>query len=425
MGGPRCFLCRFGPIYDQRDFSIETSITGHRWSDHRFGEHVCWFWTSPKLHTPQLWGEFEAGSLWILFAIFFPAGTGIKVGASLSGKLADSRTSIPRGTLAAWLVALVTYALLMVWYSMVASPEELKSNYLVATDHAIWGPGVLIGLLSSCFCAMLSSLVAAPNVLAALGQNKIIPGGEFVSKEGKGGTPRNAMLVNGIIVGAALLLGDLNRVAALITMFFLITYSTLNIVVAVEQSLNLVSFRPSFKVPLWVPALGTFACMLAILVTNPIAGLVALMVVVAVYIYLERRKLETPWETVRSGIFIALADWAARQSQKGQSEGLERAWKPDILVPIKYSQQLQGEYRFLLSLVAPKGSIQALTVKTVGRNPDTTRLNQIVQYFRAEGILSTQATVDANTLGQGTEIAVSILKEVSSNPTFYIWMPII
>ena len=51
---------------------------------------------------------------------------------------------------------------------------------------------------------MLSSLVAAPNVLAALGSNGVIPNGKFLAKESKGGTPRNAMLINGLIVSCAL-----------------------------------------------------------------------------------------------------------------------------------------------------------------------------------------------------------------------------
>lgn len=375
------------------------------------GSMVGGFWSTQKFHNPQLWGDFAAGDIWILFAIFFPAGTGIKVGASLSGKLEDPRNSVPKGTMAAWGVALVTYTILMFWYSMVASPSELQENYLVAMKYSLWGPAVLIGLLSSCFSATLSSLVAAPNVLAALGHHKIVPKGEFLERESAGGTPRNAMMINGIFVGLALLLGDLNRVAALITMFFLLTYSTLNIVVLVEQSLNLVSFRPTFKVPIWVPLLGTITSVLAVTVIHPLFGLVALGIVLAIYIYLEKRRLETPWETVRSGIFIGLADWAARQIQGNDVEGLERAWKPDILVPVKYSQQLQGEYRFLFSLISPKGSIQALTVQTDDKcQRDHHRLAEIIDYFRAEGLFATHARVEAQSIGQGVRTAVSILK---------------
>ena len=372
------------------------------------GSMLVGFWTVPELKRPQLWGEFEAGSLWILFAIFFPAGTGIKVGASLSGKLADPRRSIPRGTMAAWGTALFTYAIVMIWYSSVASPEELRSNYLIAIDKAVWGPAVLIGLLSSCASAMLSSLVAAPNVLSALGYHGIIPRGKFLAKESKGGTPRNAMIINGFIVGCALLLGDLNSVAALITMFFLITYATLNIVVLIEQSLGLLSFRPTFKLPIWIPAIGTITSVFAMIITNPAFGLIALCIVVAIYIYLERRHLETPWETVRSGIFVALADWSTRQSQKTSGYN-ERAWKPDLLVPLDNPLQLQGEFRLLKSLTKPKGSIQALSVMAPNAHYEIERTKEIIHYFQKEGLVASSSFVEANSLAHGAQMGISVL----------------
>ena len=370
------------------------------------------FWSVETIHRPQLWGEFQDGSIWLLFAIFFPAGTGIKVGASLSGKLKDPRRSIPVGTLSAWATALVCYMILIVWYAVVASPEELSSNYLIATERAFWGPAVIIGLLSSCFSATLSSLVAAPNVLCALGSHKIVPKSAFLAKESKGGTPRNAMLINGLIVGCTLLLGDLNRVAAVITMFFLITYATLNIVVLVEQSLGLLSFRPTFKVPIWVPTLGTISSLLAIVITNPLFGLISLGFVGSLYVYLERRHLETPWETVRSGLFIAVADWAARQAQRRALEGKERAWKPDILVPVGDGRELRGQYRLLLSLLKPKGSLQALLVNSEDRPTPSnqTHLEEIITYFRAEELFATHSKVDAQSIAHGTSMGISILK---------------
>lgn len=366
------------------------------------------FWTEPTLRRPELFGSFDEGSIWVLFAIFFPAGTGIKVGASLSGKLADPRRSIPIGTLASWGTALITYAVVMVWYATVASPEELKGNYLIAVEKAAWGPAVLIGLLSSCASAMLSSMVAAPQVLAALGQHGIIPKGKFLAIESKGGTPRNAMAVNSIIVGSALLLGDLNRVAALITMFFLITYATLNIVVLIEQSLGLLSFRPTFRVPIWVPALGTVTSVSAMIITNPVFGLVALSVVVAIYIYLEKRQLETPWETVRSGIFLALADWSAKKSQN-VSGANERAWKPDLLIPFAEPDELQGQYRLIMSLAKPKGSVQGLRVVENKDSIDHSDVQETISCFQAEGIVASYSCIEAESLAGGSAQCVSIL----------------
>ena len=77
--------------------------------------------TVPELQSPQLFGTFEAGNYWLLFAVFFPAATGIMVGASMSGNLKEPRKSIPRGTMAAWAFSLLVYVSLAIWYSLVAN----------------------------------------------------------------------------------------------------------------------------------------------------------------------------------------------------------------------------------------------------------------------------------------------------------------
>ena len=48
------------------------------------------------------------------------------------------------------------------------------------------------------------------------------------------------------MVFLALLLRDLNAIAPLVTLFFLITYAMINVVVIIEQNLGLISFRPLF-----------------------------------------------------------------------------------------------------------------------------------------------------------------------------------
>jgi solute carrier family 12 (potassium/chloride transporters), member 9 len=375
------------------------------------GSMIGGFWTVTEFHQPQLWGEFESGSIWVLFAVFFPAGTGIKVGASLSGKLKDPRRSIPLGTLSAWGTTLIVYAILMIWYSVVATPAELTGNYLIAVEKSIWGDVVIVGLLSSCASAMLSSMVAAPNVLAALGNHGIIPKAKFLAKQSKGGTYRNAVMVNSAIVGVALLLGDLNRVAALITMFFLITYATINTVIVIEQKLGLLSFRPTFKIPMRVPVVGAISSIFAMVIVNPIFGLIALSIIISLYIYLEKRHLETPWETVRSGMFLALADWAARQAQK-MTGANERAWKPDMLVPVDNMEQLQGKYRILTDLLKPKGSIQVLYLDKDDSVTETVpqRLQEMTRDFQKESLFATSAIVKADNIPEMVNMGTSVLK---------------
>ena len=71
--------------------------------------------------------------------------------------------------------------------------------------------------------------------------------------------PRNAIIITGIIIAVALILGNLDYLASLITMFFLITYGTLNLVVFLQQSMKIISFRPTFKIPRFVSLYGAVA----------------------------------------------------------------------------------------------------------------------------------------------------------------------
>ena len=315
------------------------------------------------LHSPQLWGVFEAGGFWVLFAILFPGGTGINVGASMSGALEKPRKSIPVGTLAAVSTALVVYLGMAVWYSMVASPEELRANQLIVIERAAVGELVLAGILASTFTAALSAMVAAPRVLQALAEQSIVPKGDIFARLTENDEPRSAILATGALVAAAMLLGSLDAVAILITMFFLLTYLTINLVVAVEQSLGLISFRPTFRIPRWVPLLGVVACVAALFIINPLVALVALGVVFGIYVFLVGRQLETPWQTVRSSIFVSLADWATKHIARSPEEANERAWKPDLLVPVTSRGQLDGIFRFLRVLSEPKGSLKIVGVR--------------------------------------------------------------
>ncbi len=395
-----------------------------------------------EFHEPQVWGNFEGGGFWILFAIFFPAGTGIKVGASMSGALADPRRSIPRGTLAAVAVALVVYLFMAVWYSLMASPEELRTNLTIVVDRAAWGELVLAGILASTFTATLSSFVAAPRVLQALGEQGVVPKHHFFAKLTPAGEPRNAIRVTAAIVAAALLLGSLNRVAVLITMFFLLTYLTIDMVVLIEQSLGMVSFRPLFRVPRAVPLIGAVASLFAVFVISATFALVALAIIVAIYVYLTRQQLETPWQTVRSSVFVSLADWAARHIARTPEEANERSWKPDLLVPVTSRSQLDGAYRFLRLLTVPKGSLNIFGIRTPHGEPEERRaiagaapddapapdtyarlesdplemLPDVARTIRNEGLYATAVTIEAASLLKGVQLCASVLRGSAFRP---------
>jgi len=122
------------------------------------------------------------------------------------------------------------------------------------------------------------------------------------------------MLVTGILIFLTLMLRNLNAVAPLVTLFFLITYAMINIVVIIEQRLGLISYRPVFKVHKWVPWFGLVSSIFAMFIINPTVSLISIAIVLMVYYYLSRQNLETPFEDVRSGLFVSFAEWAAKHT---------------------------------------------------------------------------------------------------------------
>lgn len=346
-----------------------------------------------------LWGDFagEPGSggtsFWLVFAVFFPASTGIMAGANMSGDLKDPRRSIPRGTLAAIGVSLVIYLLLAVWLARSATPEELVGNFTVMIDKAYWGPAVVAGLLGATFSSALASVVGSARILMAMGEHRVLPYGTWLGKRTPRGEPRNALLVTALIIVATIMLRDLNAVAPLVTMFFLVTYAMLNGILLLEQSLRLVSFRPALAVSPIVPLLGLAGSVLAMFIIQPTLALFSVLIMIGFYIVLLRRRLDAPFSDVRSGLFVSLAEWAT--TKVAQLPGShERAWRPNLLVPVVDDREVQGSHSILTSITAPNGTVRLMGVTDA--DPDPTFGRQLATQARdlfAAGVHGTATVV--------------------------------
>ena len=361
-------------------------------------------------------GEDGSGTnFWVVWAVFFPAATGIMAGANLSGELRDPRRSIPRGTLGAVLLSLVVYLLLAVWLAKSATNDELVGNFEIMIDKAAWGPAVIAGLLGATFSSALSSLVGAPRILAALGAGRILPGGKVLAPK-PGAEPRRAMLVTVLIVVAALMLRDLNAIAPLITMFFLITYAMLNVVVLVEKRLALVSFRPALDVPIIVPIVGAVGCIVAMFIVNPLFSLIAVVLVAAFYFYLTRRHLRSEDSDVRSGLFVALSEWAAKRVFRLPAAE-DRSWKPNLVVPVRDVAELRGTFRLIRSFTYPKGSVKMLGFSTSEVDDRAAnRIGRITDAFWEEEIFASWGTVRDADIGRAFITSIETLQTAFFKP---------
>ncbi len=270
-------------------------------------------------------------SFWVVFAVFFPAVTGIMAGVNMSGDLKDPARSIPRGTLAAIGVGYAIYMALPIILASRADALTLIEDPLVMRRIALWGDAILIGVWGATLSSAVGSILAAPRVLQALARDRVLPGSlRFLGAgHGPADEPRTGTAVTLVVALAAVMLGDLNVIAPILTMFFLTTYLVLNVVAGVERFLDSPSFRPEFGVHWILPVLGAIGCLVVMFLINPGATIAAAVIIVGIFTWLERREMEAAWGDVRRGIWMAMIRMGVFRISRAEDT---KNWRPHVLV---------------------------------------------------------------------------------------------
>jgi len=359
---------------------------------------------------------FSGSNFWIVFAVFFPAATGIMAGANMSGELKNPKRSIPLGTLWAIAVSFIIYMLLAFWVARSSTEQELLTNYYIIVDKAFFGALIIAGILGATFSSALASIVGSSRILFAMGEHKVLPYSTFLSGQSANGQPRNAMIVTGLLIFATMLLRNINAVAPLVTLFFLITYAMINIVVIIEQRLGLISYRPVFKVYKWIPWLGLISSVFAMFIINPAISLFSIMIVFIVYWYLSRQNLETPFEDVRSGLFVSFAEWAAKHTW-GMKKLQQRAWKPNLMVPVRDINGIKGIFQFLRNIARPKGSINLIGIEPYSETSTlSSDLEALSESFRIKGVFSSWTVIHTSEFAKGINYGSQALRGAFFRP---------
>ena len=274
-------------------------------------------------------GYTEGNNFWTVFAVFFPAVTGIAVGASMSGDLKNPAESIPKGTMYSIAVSTVIYLGTVTWLAFHENRQELLTNNLIVKDIAYWPGLIFAGIYAATLSSALGSILAAPRTLEALANDQVVPE-KLKDRLGSKTEPRMGVLLTTVIALITIWAGDLDMVAPVITMFFLNTYGVVNLAAGVQLLVDNPSFRPSFKMPWWLSFVGVFGCYGVMFLINTVATIVAIVVTVIIYVQLERRSLERTWGDVRSGFWFALARRALVQLETVTWH--VKNWRPSILV---------------------------------------------------------------------------------------------
>ena len=363
--------------------------------------------------------DFSGSSFWTVFAVFFPAVTGVMAGANMSGDLTNPRKSIPVGTISSVIITTIIYISLIFVAAVIASPDELAQNYNVFIDKALFGPIVLAGLLGATLSSALGSFVGAPRILLALGEKNILPKSKELARKSKKGEPVNAMLITAGLVLFGISLRNLNTIAPLLTMFFMITYAMVNIVALVEQTLGLPSYRPTLKIPIIIPAIGAFGSIAIMFVLNVIVALFSLIFIVLFYLYLVKMNIKSAAGDSRSGLFTALAEWATKKTNSLRQEREVRSWRPDLLIPVTMPKELRSSFKLIHSIIYPKGSVKILALRneneTEQRNMENF-LKNAVKKFKESDLSVSYSIIDNTDFNTTVNVSMQSLNAAFFKP---------
>lgn len=235
----------------------------------------------------------NSGQFYLVFAIIFPAFTGMTAGVGLSGDLKNPAKSIPVGTVTATLLGMIIYFLISYKLAYSATPDELANDQFVMSKIALWGwLFIPLGLAASTISSALGSVMVAPRTLQALANDSSLPLSplnRWLSKSrASDNEPVNASLATSLIALVFVALGNVDIVAQIISMFFMITYGSLCLISFLNHFGSSPSYRPSFKSKWYISLIGFVTSVWVMFKISMIYSLFAFSAMIFLYIYINR-----------------------------------------------------------------------------------------------------------------------------------------
>lgn len=293
------------------------------------------------------------GEFFTVFAIIFPAFTGMTAGVGLSGDLKDPGRSIPRGTLVATFLGLFIYILIALKLVYSARPSDMVDIQLIMSEIAYGGNIVIpLGLAASTISSALGSIMVAPRTLQALGQDQAFPAprlNRFISK-GTSDTnePFNASLVTIAIAFAFVAMGNVNAVASIISMFFMVTYGSLCLISFLNHFGAPPSYRPTFRSK-WILSLTGFVVSVYLMFKiDTLYAFLAVIIMILLYLAIsyyhkERKGLEAIFRSTLFQINRNLQIYL----QKTQRLKEKISWHPSMVCVSNLNSDRENAFKLL------------------------------------------------------------------------------
>jgi len=282
-------------------------------------------------------------SFFLVFAIIFPAFTGMTAGVGLSGDLRNPSRSIPLGTLAATLSGMVVYVFIAFKLSLSASPLDLVNTDRLVMANIAWQGWIIIpvGLAAATISSALGSLLVAPRTLQAIAKDRVLPFRRInillAQGRGKDKEPYHATVVTILLGLFFILLGELDFVAGLISMFFMVAYGTLCLISFLNHFAADPSYRPSFRSRWYISLFGAIACFVLMFFMNPAYAFFSLLLMVVFYLIVaytnpEKKNLAAIFQ----GVMFQFSHQLQVFLQKAEKEQIV-SWRPSTVCISEHS----------------------------------------------------------------------------------------
>ncbi|AHM59478.1 amino acid transporter [Flammeovirgaceae bacterium 311] len=278
----------------------------------------------------------NADPFFYVFAICFPAFTGMTAGVGLSGDLKEPRKAIPIGTLGATLCGMLIYVFIVYKLYVSASAEDLAADQLIMSRIALWGPIIPIGLAAATVSSALGSILVAPRTLQALAGDRVFPVGKLNTWLSRGkkvtNEPLNATLLTSVIALFFVSVGDVNFVAEIISMFFMVTYGAICLISFLEHFAGDPAYRPSFKSRWYLSLMGALLCLWLMFQMNAQYAIMALFFMLMIFIGLTRTQEDNKGlSVIFQGAIFQLSRRLHVYLQKTEKETALGHWRPSVI----------------------------------------------------------------------------------------------
>jgi len=263
-----------------------------------------------------------------IFAIFFPAVTGFTAGIAMSGDLKDPKKSIPLGTMAAIAVGFVVYVLLAIAFAVFVDRDILLNDTNFLLQIAWIAPLVIAGIWGATLSSAMGGILGGPRILQAASVDRITPK-IFGKGYGINNEPRNALIFIFLIAEGGILIGELNVIAGIVSMFYLASYGVINIAYFLERWAS-ADFRPTFKINKYIGLIGFVAAFGVMFQLDMISMIAAVIIIAGIYFYLKRKQLKLEFGDVWQSVWSSLMRTALQRMDN--TEEVERNWQPNIIL---------------------------------------------------------------------------------------------